>query len=168
IIQSLKDTPPLKDDSVIFNSDRLAVGKVFEVFGPVSSPFYVLRFNTESDITERGVKLNDSMFYAPSLTDYTLYILTEQLRRLKGSDASWKNDQEPPPEALDFSDDEAEHKMKKKKKKGNVQKNQRADQQPGQTLFQRERGQRADPQPGQTLFQRERDVKSENLMVSSV
>ncbi|XP_045568356.1 H/ACA ribonucleoprotein complex non-core subunit NAF1 [Salmo salar] len=41
IIQSFKDTPPLKDDSVIFNSDRLAVGKVFEVFGPVSSPFYV-------------------------------------------------------------------------------------------------------------------------------
>nr|XP_046193893.1 H/ACA ribonucleoprotein complex non-core subunit NAF1-like [Oncorhynchus gorbuscha] len=138
IIQSLKDTPPLKDDSVIFNSDRLAVGKVFEVFGPVSSPFYVLRFNSESDIAERGVKLKDSMFYAPSLTDYTLYILTEQLRRLKGSDASWKNDQEPPPEALDFSDDEAEQKMKKKKKKGNVQKSER------------ERGQRADQQPGQT------------------
>ncbi|XP_029600077.1 H/ACA ribonucleoprotein complex non-core subunit NAF1 [Salmo trutta] len=135
IIQSFKDTPPLKDDSVIFNSDRLAVGKVFEVFGPVSSPFYVLRFNSESDITERGVKLKDSMFYAPSLTDYTLYILTEQLRRLKGSDASWKNDQEPPPEALDFSDDEAEQKMKRKKKKGNVQKSER------------ERGQRADPQP---------------------
>ncbi|XP_064872647.1 H/ACA ribonucleoprotein complex non-core subunit NAF1-like, partial [Oncorhynchus nerka] len=137
IIQSLKDTPPLKDDSVIFNSDRLAVGKVFEVFGPVSSPFYVLRFNSESDIAERGVKLKDSMFYAPSLTDYTLYILTEQLRRLKGSDASWKNDQEPPPEALDFSDDEAEQKMKRKKKKGNVQKSER------------ERGQRADQQPGQ-------------------
>ncbi|XP_031676899.1 H/ACA ribonucleoprotein complex non-core subunit NAF1-like [Oncorhynchus kisutch] len=135
IIQSLKDTPPLKDDSVIFNSDRLAVGKVFEVFGPVSSPFYVLRFNSESDIAERGVKLKDSMFYAPSLTDYTLYILTEQLRRLKGSDASWKNDQEPPPEALDFSDDEAEQKMKRKKKKGNVQKSER------------ERGQRADQQP---------------------
>lgn len=134
IIQSFKDTPPLKDDSVIFNSDRLAVGKVFEVFGPVSSPFYVLRFNSESDITERGVKLKDSMFYAPSLTDYTLYILTEQLRRLKGSDASWKNDQEPPPEALDFSDDEAEQKMKRRKK-GNVQKSER------------ERGQRADPQP---------------------
>lgn len=28
IIQSLKDTPPLTDDSVIFTSDRLAVGKV--------------------------------------------------------------------------------------------------------------------------------------------
>ena len=55
--------------------------QVFEVFGPVSSPFYVLRFNSESDIAERGVKLKDSMFYAPSLTDYTLYILTEQLRK---------------------------------------------------------------------------------------
>ncbi|KAL1024029.1 hypothetical protein UPYG_G00050490, partial [Umbra pygmaea] len=117
IIQSMKDTPPLKDDSVIFNSDRLAVGKVFEVFGPVSSPFYVMRFNSERDIIERDVKLKDSLFYAPSLTDYTLYILTEQLQQLKGSDASWKNDQEPPPEALDFSDDEEEQTMKRKKKK---------------------------------------------------
>ncbi|XP_055780155.1 H/ACA ribonucleoprotein complex non-core subunit NAF1 [Salvelinus fontinalis] len=155
IIQSLKDTPPLKDDSVIFNSDRLAVGKVFEVFGPVSSPFYVLRFNTESDITERGVKLNDSMFYAPSLTDYTLYILTEQLRRLKGSDASWKNDQEPPPEALDFSDDEAEHKMKKKKKKGNVQKNQRADHQPDRDSVTR-------PQMSQRPLQQSRPPRRDN------
>lgn len=28
IIQSLKDTPPLTDDSVIFTSDRVAIGKV--------------------------------------------------------------------------------------------------------------------------------------------
>uniref|UniRef100_A0A6Q2YPN5 H/ACA ribonucleoprotein complex non-core subunit NAF1 n=1 Tax=Esox lucius TaxID=8010 RepID=A0A6Q2YPN5_ESOLU len=135
VVQSLKDTPPLKDDSVIFNSERLAVGKVFEVFGPVSSPFYVLRFNSDRDIINKGVKLRDCLFYAPSLTDYTLYILTEQLRMLKGSDASWKNDQEPPPEALDFSDDEAEQ-MMKRKKKGNIQKRER------------ERGQRTEQPDG--------------------
>ncbi|MGH0132534.1 UNVERIFIED_CONTAM: hypothetical protein FKN15_021464 [Acipenser sinensis] len=28
IIESLKDTPPLKDESVVFNEGRLAVGKV--------------------------------------------------------------------------------------------------------------------------------------------
>lgn len=36
---------------------------------------------------------------------------------MKGSDASWKNNNEPPPEFLDFSDDEAEKRAKKKRKK---------------------------------------------------
>ncbi|KAF1395644.1 hypothetical protein PFLUV_G00013740 [Perca fluviatilis] len=34
----------------------------------------------------------------------------------KGSDASWKNDQEPPEEALDYSDDEKEQEAKRKGK----------------------------------------------------
>ena len=35
--------------------------------------------------------------------------------RIKGSDASWINDDEPPVEFLDYSDDEAEKAAKKKK-----------------------------------------------------
>lgn len=33
--------------------------------------------------------------------------------RLKGSDASWKNDMEPPIELLDYSDDEQERQARK-------------------------------------------------------
>ncbi|GCB80644.1 hypothetical protein scyTo_0016297 [Scyliorhinus torazame] len=43
--------------------------------------------------------------------------LNRERRRDKGSDASWRNDQEPPREALDFSDDEKEREAKQKKKK---------------------------------------------------
>lgn len=39
-----------------------------------------------------------------------------QLQKLKGTDASWLDDVEPPPEAQEFSDDEAEREMKKKKR----------------------------------------------------
>uniref|UniRef100_A0AAY4DCF6 H/ACA ribonucleoprotein complex subunit n=1 Tax=Denticeps clupeoides TaxID=299321 RepID=A0AAY4DCF6_9TELE len=98
IIQSLKDIPPLNDDTVIFNKDRLAIGRVFEVFGPVVQPFYVLRFNSEEHIQQKELRTQETMYFAPDLTDLTAYIFTEQLKQLKGSDASWKNDQEPPPE----------------------------------------------------------------------
>lgn len=37
------------------------------------------------------------------------------LNRMKGSDASWANDEEPPRECLDYSDDEQERNAKKKK-----------------------------------------------------
>lgn len=41
IIQSLKDTPPLTDDSIIFRSDRLAVGKVGGPAGAVCIIVYL-------------------------------------------------------------------------------------------------------------------------------
>ncbi|MEQ2293250.1 hypothetical protein AMECASPLE_031375 [Ameca splendens] len=126
IIQSLKDTPPLNEDSILFRSDRVAVGKVFEVFGPVYSPLYILRFNSSDQITSKGLTEGLTVYYAPALKEYTEYILTQQLKLLKGSDASWKNDEEPPEEALDYSDDEKEQEAKrktrnhKKKENGNI------------------------------------------------
>ena len=36
--------------------------------------------------------------------------------RIKGSDASWENDEEPPAECVDFSDDEKERAIRAKKK----------------------------------------------------
>ncbi|KAI4832987.1 hypothetical protein KUCAC02_015921 [Chaenocephalus aceratus] len=131
IIQSLKDTPPLTDDSVIFTSDRLAVGKVFEVFGPVSSPLYILRFSSEEQIRSKGLTEGLTLYYTPSIKEYAKYILTQQLQVYKGSDASWKNDQEPPAEALDYSDDEKEHEAKRK---GKNARKKRANNQTGISL----------------------------------
>ncbi|XP_008315416.1 H/ACA ribonucleoprotein complex non-core subunit NAF1 [Cynoglossus semilaevis] len=117
IVQSLKDTPPLSDDSIIFTADRVAVGKVFEVFGPVSSPLYILRVGSLEQLSSRGLTEGLTLYYAPENEALTVYVLTQQLKLLKGSDASWKNDQEPPEEALDFSDDEKEKEAKTKAKK---------------------------------------------------
>ncbi|NXQ52582.1 NAF1 protein, partial [Anthoscopus minutus] len=117
IIESLRGLPPVNEESIIFKEDRQAAGKVFEIFGPVSHPFYVIRFNSSEHIKEKGINVQDSMYFAPSVEDFTQYIFAEKLKQEKGSDASWKNDQEPPPEVLDFSDDEKESEAKQKKKK---------------------------------------------------
>ncbi|XP_065549902.1 H/ACA ribonucleoprotein complex non-core subunit NAF1 [Lathamus discolor] len=117
IIESLRGLPPVNEESIIFKEDRQVAGKIFEIFGPVLHPFYVLRFNTSEHIKAKGINVQDSMYFAPSVEDFTQYIFAEKLKQEKGSDASWKNDQEPPPEALDFSDDEKEREAKQKKKK---------------------------------------------------
>ncbi|KAM4837303.1 H/ACA ribonucleoprotein complex non-core subunit NAF1 [Thomomys bottae] len=116
IIESLSNLPPVNEETVIFKSDRQAAGKIFEIFGPVAHPFYVLRFNSSDHIESKGIKIKDTMYFAPSMKDFTQYIFTEKLKQDRGSDASWKNDQEPPPEALDFSDDEKEKEAKQRKK----------------------------------------------------
>uniref|UniRef100_H3C1U9 H/ACA ribonucleoprotein complex subunit n=1 Tax=Tetraodon nigroviridis TaxID=99883 RepID=H3C1U9_TETNG len=90
--------------------------QVFEVFGPVSSPLYILRFNSAEQIVDKGLKEGLTVYYAPSMKEYTGYILVQELRLSKGSDASWKNDHEPPLEALDYSDDEKEQEAKRKLK----------------------------------------------------
>ncbi|XP_061129878.1 H/ACA ribonucleoprotein complex non-core subunit NAF1-like, partial [Syngnathus typhle] len=116
IIQSLQDSPALNDDSIIFQSDRRALGKVFEVFGPVARPLYILRFNSPGDLNSQGLTLGLIVYYAPHVKEYTEYIFLQQLQLSKGSDASWKNDQEPPVEALDYSDDEKEQQAKRRVK----------------------------------------------------
>uniref|UniRef100_A0A8C2EYK9 H/ACA ribonucleoprotein complex non-core subunit NAF1 n=1 Tax=Cyprinus carpio TaxID=7962 RepID=A0A8C2EYK9_CYPCA len=116
IVESYKNTPPLHEDSVLFTKNRNSVGKIFEVFGPVCQPYYVFRFNSHDDIDQKELKIQDVVYFAPKIKDFTDYIFTERLQRTKGSDASWKNDQEPPPEALDFSDDEEERLAKQKLK----------------------------------------------------
>ncbi|KAF5897200.1 coiled-coil domain-containing protein, partial [Clarias magur] len=116
IVESKKDTPPLNDDSVLFTKDRVSIGRVFEVFGPVCQPYYILRFNSQDDIQQKELKITEPVYFAPKIKDFTEYIFVEQIKQAKGSDASWKNDQEPPPEALDFSDDEKERMAKQKLK----------------------------------------------------
>ncbi|XP_052411267.1 H/ACA ribonucleoprotein complex non-core subunit NAF1-like isoform X1 [Carassius gibelio] len=116
IVESYKNTPPLNEDSVLFTKNRTSIGKIFEVFGPVCQPYYALRFNSHDDIDQKDLKIRDTVYFAPKIKDFTDYIFTQLLQETKGSDASWKNDQEPPLEALDFSDDEKERLAKQKLK----------------------------------------------------
>ncbi|KAL8207228.1 UNVERIFIED_CONTAM: hypothetical protein K2H54_049423 [Gekko kuhli] len=116
IVESLKGLPPVNEDSVLFKQDHYSIGKVFEVFGPVSHPFYALQFNSPEHIEAKGIKAHDDVYFAPSVESFTQYVFPEKMKQVKGSDASWMNDEEPPAEALDFSDDEKEKAAKQQKK----------------------------------------------------
>ncbi|XP_015791216.1 H/ACA ribonucleoprotein complex non-core subunit NAF1 [Tetranychus urticae] len=117
IVVSFKGKPPLDIDSVLFLRDSLPLGKIFDTFGPVVDPYYAVRFNSIDDIANRGVKVNSPVYFIPHwpapLTNYVFY---KDLLANKGSDASWKHDNEPPEEHIDFSDDEEERLFKLKRK----------------------------------------------------
>ena len=89
------------------------VGPVFDVIGLVTQPFYVVRFNSKQHIEEMGVTVGMKVYYAPK-SKLTSYVFLEQLMAMKISHASWSNDEEPPSQFLDHSDDEEEQRVKRK------------------------------------------------------
>lgn len=114
--------PPLDEDTILFDANRKSLGKIYEVFGPVSNPFYSIRFNDlGKEINERGIELEiGSSVYAAQSPQFTKFIFNvNELRKMKGSDASWSHDNEPPVECLDYSDDEKEREAKRALKKSN-------------------------------------------------
>ncbi|CAK4717495.1 hypothetical protein AeNC1_008406 [Aphanomyces euteiches] len=117
-IQSVPNQLPLDEGSVLCLTNRQVLGCVDEVFGPVSLPLYLIRFETAEDIPEAAT-LHADVFYA---TEHATYVQPEKCR-VKGSDASNLYDEEPGDDEMEFSDDEAEQSAKRSKRKhpGNKQ-----------------------------------------------
>lgn len=122
VIQTLNhdtgEAKPLDEDTILFDENRKGLGKIYETFGPVVSPFYSLRFNL-NEIKESQLKVDVGSFiyYAPESSKYTKFIFNvDELRQVKGSDASWNNDNEPPVECIEYSDDEQERRAKRELK----------------------------------------------------
>jgi len=116
VIESNPGVPALDLETVLFlEKGAKALGKVFDVIGPVTRPFYVVRFNSGQHILDRGVAKGMMVYYAPK-TEHTTFVFLEQLMNMKISDASWFNDEEPPPHFIEYSDDEEERSAKKERK----------------------------------------------------
>uniref|UniRef100_H2YHP1 H/ACA ribonucleoprotein complex subunit n=1 Tax=Ciona savignyi TaxID=51511 RepID=H2YHP1_CIOSA len=120
VVKASVGKPALNLDSVLFLEDKSFLGRVYETFGPVPAPYYVVCFNETEKTSE--LSLEQKIYFAPDIKDYTSFILTAQLTQAKGSDASWKDDREPSsPQLIEFSDDEEERSFKKKLKNPGTQ-----------------------------------------------
>lgn len=108
IVKSHPNSPYLDLDSVLFlHKGQSVLGEVFDVLGQVSSPLYCVRFNSNEHIKERNITVGELVYSAPR-TRYTQMMVLSKLINSRGSDASWMDDIEPPPQFLDYSDDEEE------------------------------------------------------------
>ena len=70
------------------DDELAAIGRVFDVIGPVTRPYYCVRFNSEEHIRSKNLKKGQQMFFAPK-TEHTAFVFLEQLMKMKISDASW-------------------------------------------------------------------------------
>eukprot|EP01147_Barroeca_monosierra_P004790 gene4790-6858_t len=127
IIASDSRLEPLDIDSVMWRANREPLGKVFEVFGRVEDPHYVIRLTADTDIEENQIVRGEDVFVADNMEDFSKHISTSELRKIKGSDASWQYDEEPPEHVLDFSDDEEETRHRRAHKRANLSKSSNSD-----------------------------------------
>lgn len=129
LVEAYPHSTPLDIDSILFvDRGKKALGQIFDVIGPVAVPIYCVRFNSNEDIKTKGISVGDKVFCAPR-TEYTSYVILSSIMN-KGSDASWKNDVEPPTNMIDYSDDEQERRAKKPPRKNNDQQPNRQQNRP--------------------------------------
>lgn len=103
----------LKENSIFCFEDKTPVGYLYETFGRIQSPIYVVKFNSVEKAKELKGRIGEKVFYVvPSSS----FILTAEIKKLKGCDASNIHDEELPLEEQEFSDDEIEQDLKRKKK----------------------------------------------------
>lgn len=115
LVEAYHNSTPLNIDSILFiERGKKTLGQIFDVIGPVATPIYCVRFNSNDDIIAKGIAVGDKVFCAPR-TEHTSYLVLSSIMG-RGSDASWKNDVEPPESLLEYSDDEQERKSRKSKK----------------------------------------------------
>eukprot|EP00743_Colponemidia_sp_Colp-15_P004357 GILK01004699.1.p1 GENE.GILK01004699.1~~GILK01004699.1.p1 ORF type:complete len:435 (+),score=56.52 GILK01004699.1:29-1333(+) len=112
VVQALKDSRPLNIDNLLCYGDRVTLGRIDEVFGPVVQPLFTIRYAKNTDIDPEKCKPGEPVYYVPEMASY---ILPDTIK-CKGSDASNLHDEEPAVEEIEFSDDEAEREFKKKAK----------------------------------------------------
>ncbi|EDW12880.1 H/ACA ribonucleoprotein complex non-core subunit NAF1 [Drosophila mojavensis] len=104
-------------DTVLFlEKGRKVLGQVFDVLGQVADPLYCVRFNSNQQIKERNINVGDIVYCAPQ-TEHTQFVILSKLMQVRGSDASWEHDVEPPARFIDYSDDEAEREARWEQRK---------------------------------------------------
>ncbi|KAL8784249.1 MAG: hypothetical protein Q9213_004071 [Squamulea squamosa] len=103
----------LESGSLLCLADRSVVGVVAELLGQVQHPYYSVRFTNPTAIAEAGISKGTSIFY---VEQHSSYVFTQNLKALKGSDASNMHDEEVGDDELEFSDDEAEAEHKRRAK----------------------------------------------------
>ncbi|XP_044272312.1 H/ACA ribonucleoprotein complex non-core subunit NAF1 [Tribolium madens] len=107
-IAALPNTPAYDLDTLLFlDNGKRPLGFVFDVLGQVTSPIYAIRFNSVEDIKNLQIEIGTKVYSAPT-SKHTQYVFLQQLLKMRGSDASWMDDTEVPPEFADYSDDENE------------------------------------------------------------
>lgn len=109
----------LKENSVLCFENKQILGLLYETFGRLQSPNYRVKFNNDDDFEKVKNKKGAKVFYVVSESQF---LYTDNIRKLKGTDASNCHDEELPEDEQEFSDDEQEMVAKQEKKRKRQQK----------------------------------------------
>ncbi|KAJ0659845.1 putative H/ACA ribonucleoprotein complex, subunit Gar1/Naf1 [Helianthus annuus] len=109
VVEGVEVHNPLSEGSILWITEsRSPLGVVDEIFGPVKNPYYIVRYNSETEIPT-GLEQGSLISFVPEFADH---VLNNNNLYKKGYDASGENDEELS-EELEFSDDEKEAEYKR-------------------------------------------------------
>ncbi|KAK2444962.1 H/ACA ribonucleoprotein complex non-core subunit NAF1 [Trifolium repens] len=118
IVEGVEKHEPLNEGSILWLTEsRKPLGLVDEIFGPVKNPYYIVRYNSESEVPA-GIQAGTTL--VSCVPEFADRVLNNKDLYRKGYDASGANDEELSDE-VEFSDDEKEaeyRKMQKMTKRG--------------------------------------------------
>ncbi|KAK2433405.1 H/ACA ribonucleoprotein complex non-core subunit NAF1 [Trifolium repens] len=118
IVEGVEKHEPLNEGSILWLTEsRKPLGLVDEIFGPVKNPYYIVRYNSESEVPA-GIQGGTTL--VSCVPEFADRVLNNKDLYRKGYDASGANDEELSDE-VEFSDDEKEaeyRKMQKMTKRG--------------------------------------------------
>ena len=109
--RDIAEATALDSGSIVCFGDRTVLGEIFETFGQVRSPYYIIRFNNEEEISEVNAKVGRDVFYVPELSK----TVRAKDVHVKGYDSSNFFDEEVGNK--EFSDDEAEAEARRSRKR---------------------------------------------------
>ncbi|KAF9245834.1 NAF1-domain-containing protein [Melanogaster broomeanus] len=101
-------------ESLLVFEDRKVLGYIYETFGPTSQPLYQVKFTQQHPLDTAKIWLSREVFHVPQRSRF---VFVDQLKKLRGSDASNLHDEEPADDEVEFSDDEQEAAFKAQRKK---------------------------------------------------
>lgn len=117
----------LKENSILCFEDRQVLGPLYETFGKLQSPVYRVLLNSAEELAKFEDKKGSKVFY---VVPDSQFILTDSIKKMKGTDASNCHDEELPEDEQEFSDDEQELARKQEKLRKKQQKKQGQDGEP--------------------------------------
>ncbi|CAK9158923.1 unnamed protein product [Ilex paraguariensis] len=104
IVEGMEKHNPLNEGSILWITEsRSPLGLVDEIFGPVKNPYYMIRYNSDSEVPA-GIQQGTLISFVP---EFANHVLNDNNLYKKGYDASGENDEEVFDE-VEFSDDEKE------------------------------------------------------------
>lgn len=81
VVTPKANKPTLNFDTMLFvDKGKRALGRVFDVFGPVTEPHYCVRFNNAQHIKESDIKVGMTVYYCPNTPYTTLVFMTDLLK----------------------------------------------------------------------------------------
>ncbi|KAJ9171003.1 hypothetical protein P3X46_019058 [Hevea brasiliensis] len=116
IVEGVKHNPLNEGTILWITENRSPLGIVDEIFGPVQHPFYVVRYNSESEVPA-GICQGTLISF---VSEFASHVLSDKNLYKKGYDASGENDEELSDDG-EFSDDEKEaeyRRMQRMSKRG--------------------------------------------------